>query len=117
MKIYKNIKNFRELKSISREEIANLLDMTVSGYSKIERGEIDLSISKLYKIANILNVEADLILNFNFQSIFNNIENTYIQATNQNTDMKINNKSKHLENHIKYLEEEIENLKKIISKN
>ena len=67
MNIYKNIKNFRELKNISREEIANLLGMTVSGYSKIERGEVDLSISKLYKIASILNIEVDLILNFNFK--------------------------------------------------
>lgn len=44
-----NIKKYRELKGLTREVVASELDMSVSGYSKIERGEIDLTITKLQK--------------------------------------------------------------------
>ena len=44
--------------------------MSVSGFSKIERGEIDLTISKLEKIANAIGVSASQILNFDVTNIF-----------------------------------------------
>ena len=39
--ISSNIKKFRELKSLTREHLAAELEMSVSGYSKIERGGRD----------------------------------------------------------------------------
>ena len=53
-KIVTNIKLLRELKGISRKEIAEKLNIGVSGYSKIERGEVDISLNKFEQIAKIL---------------------------------------------------------------
>ena len=45
--IAENIKKFRELKNLTRDQMAADLDMSLSGYGKLERGEVDISISKL----------------------------------------------------------------------
>lgn len=54
--LHKRIKRFREDKEICRKEMADLLGMTLNGYGKIERGEVEVSISRLYEIAGILGV-------------------------------------------------------------
>jgi len=71
MDITNNIKRFRELKNLSRNYIAAELDMSVSGYSKIERGEVDLTISRIQEIAKILEVDMVLLFKFNTAAIFN----------------------------------------------
>jgi transcriptional regulator with XRE-family HTH domain len=62
--IYLNIKTFRNFKDITREYIASELDISVSGYSKIERGEVDISLSRLGQILEILDVDIQTILHF-----------------------------------------------------
>ena len=52
--VTESIKKFRELKNLTRDELADKLDMSLSGYSKLERGEVDLTLTKLYRIAEIL---------------------------------------------------------------
>ena len=54
--IGQNIKKLRELKNLSREEFAARIGLSPSGYSKIERGEVDLTIYRLGKIAMALEV-------------------------------------------------------------
>ncbi len=81
-KISDNIKKFRELKNITREHMAVELGMSLSGYSKIERGEIDLTITKIYKIAEVLGVEASQILNFDATQIFNVTHNNNVNHVN-----------------------------------
>ncbi len=71
MNLGDNIKKFRELKNLTREQIASDLKMSLSNYSKIERGEIDLTISRILEIANILEVDMSQILNFDATNIFN----------------------------------------------
>ena len=44
-----NIKNIRERRSITSQAVATLLDMSLSGYSKIERGETDPTMDKSFK--------------------------------------------------------------------
>ena len=54
--ISSNIKKFRELKSLTREYLASELDMSVSGYSKIERGEnryVDFLDTKISSVINL----------------------------------------------------------------
>ena len=63
--IYKNLKQIRELKNLTREYVAFELDMSSSGYGKIERGEVDLTLSKLQKIATIFGVSVEFIFKFN----------------------------------------------------
>jgi len=56
------IKTIREKREISREFMADQLGMTVSGYSRIERGEVDLKVNKLLAIRSLLECDwADLL--------------------------------------------------------
>jgi len=52
--ILKVIKRIREDKNISREGMSKILGISLSGYAKIERGEVDLTISRLIQISEIL---------------------------------------------------------------
>jgi XRE family transcriptional regulator, regulator of sulfur utilization len=54
--IYDNIKTLRKEKKISQEDMAIALDMFQANYGKLERGITELTISRLYKIAEILEV-------------------------------------------------------------
>ena len=66
-----NIKTVRELKNFTRDFVAGELDMSTSGYGKIERGEIDLTISKLYKLSDIFGVSITDLLFFDASFFFN----------------------------------------------
>jgi len=70
--IEKKIKQIRELKNFSQEHIANQLDISIRAYSKIEKGETQLTINRLNKLSEILEVSVQEILGFNASIIFNN---------------------------------------------
>jgi transcriptional regulator with XRE-family HTH domain len=106
------IKKFRELKNITRETIAAELKMSLSNYSKIERGEIDLTISRIQEIANFLEIDMSQILNFDATNIFNISNNKLVQGVKVET-MEVHN-DEYKDKYIKILEEEVERLKKII---
>lgn len=74
--VYENIKKIRELKNLTREYVADELKMSTSGYGKIERGEVDLTVSKLVKIAKVLNVTIEFIFKFDVSNFFNDMYNT-----------------------------------------
>jgi transcriptional regulator with XRE-family HTH domain len=57
MKVQEKIRAMRETKNWSQEEMAEKLNMSVSGYSKIERGETNPHISKLKQIAQELEID------------------------------------------------------------
>lgn len=67
--VYKNLKQIRELKNLTREYVAYELSMSSSGYGKIERGEVDLTLSKLQKIANVFGVSVEFIFKFNAEDL------------------------------------------------
>jgi transcriptional regulator with XRE-family HTH domain len=90
--------------------MASELDMSLSGYAKIERGEVDITISKLYRIAEILNVELQQILEFQFSKIFNYKESN-VQSHNEHSKMIIHSDA-YLVKYVKILEQEVERLKK-----
>jgi len=68
--IAENIRLFRELENITRKEMAANLNISVSGYSKIERGEVDITISRIHQIAKILNVSMNQLINFEWSMFF-----------------------------------------------
>jgi len=70
MQIYEKIRTIRQLKGWSQEEIAHRLDMSVSGYGSIERGETDVNLSWLEDIAGIFEVDLAELFNLNEKSIF-----------------------------------------------
>jgi transcriptional regulator with XRE-family HTH domain len=74
-KVYENIRTIREMKDLTRDYVAAEMQMSTSGYGKIERGEIDLTLSKLCKISTILDVSIIDLIYFDVSNIFkNNIE-------------------------------------------
>ena len=63
-KLGERIKEIREAKGLSREDIAFACEFSGSYMGMIERAEYDFKISKLYKIAQALDVELKELFNF-----------------------------------------------------
>lgn len=106
-----NIKKFRELKNIPREEFADQLEMSLSGYSKLERGEVELTVTKMYRIAELLEVSVSQILNFDASQIFN-VSNNQIVNGVEVKEQTNNYQDEYKDKYIKLLEAELERLKK-----
>ena len=70
-KVYERIKDFRKAKKMTQEEIAEKLEMSPSGYGSIERGETDVSLSRLERIAEALEIELADLFNSGERKIFN----------------------------------------------
>lgn len=68
--IIDNIKKLRELKNYTQQYMAESLGITQAAYSKIEKGKTQLSYIKLEKIANILEVTVEAVVNFDPQLYF-----------------------------------------------
>lgn len=108
--ISSNIKKYRELKSLTREFVAGEIEMTVSGYSKIERGEIDLTLTKLQKISDALGVSVSDILNFDVTNVFNISNNQHVQglgSKESNITNNLNGTDDYTKKYITMLEEKI----------
>lgn len=60
--IGERIKSFREDKGLSREEVAFEAGISGSYLGMIERGEYDFKISKLFAIANALNLSVENLI-------------------------------------------------------
>lgn len=77
MNVHEKIRLIRELKHLSQEDVAEQLNISTSGYAKIERGESQLNLMRLEQIAAVLNINVwELLKNdsgINFQI---NTENT-----------------------------------------
>ena len=67
-----NIRRIRELMGLTREHVASELNMSPSGYAKIERGEVDLTISRLLDISKVLNVTTTSLLFLDVEDLFKN---------------------------------------------
>jgi transcriptional regulator with XRE-family HTH domain len=110
------IKRLRELKGITREVMASELELSLSGYSKIERGETELSLSKLYKISYILEVEVPKILNFDVSKVFNISNNNVVQGAGADEPHFHHQVSQHTEKYIALLEAENARLQEVLGK-
>ena len=110
-----NIKKFRELKNMTRDEIAARLEMSLSGYSKLERGEVELTINKLFKIAELLEVSVSQILNFDASQIFNVTNNQVVNGV-EVKEQHNHYKDEYKDKYIQLLEAEVARLKKIEEK-
>jgi transcriptional regulator with XRE-family HTH domain len=64
MKINEKIRTIRQLKDFSQEDMAEKLGISKNTYANIERGETDVSVSRLEQIADTF--EMDLVELFNF---------------------------------------------------
>ena len=82
MKVGQKIKKLREFKNLTQEYMAAQLEMSVGNYSKIERDEVSLTIDRLQKISEILNINFLDILAFDEKQVFNFIHNSHSQGLN-----------------------------------
>ncbi len=76
MKIHEKIRSMRESSNWSQEEMAEKLNMSVNGYSKIERGETKSYIPKLEQIAKVFDVH--------LFELMTNDRNVYLISDNGN---------------------------------
>jgi transcriptional regulator with XRE-family HTH domain len=63
-KIGTKIRSIRQSKNLTQEQMADLLNMSHSGYSKIERGETDMTLARLEEIAKIFGTSPSEVLQF-----------------------------------------------------
>jgi len=56
------IRETRKKKSISQEQLALLTTIDRSYLGRIERGEVSITVEKLYQISQTLNVSAKILL-------------------------------------------------------
>lgn len=73
--IGEKIKKMRELKNYKQDYMAQHLNITQAGYSKIESGQTDISFSKLNEISKILEVSVEDLISFDSQKFFNSFNN------------------------------------------
>lgn len=93
--------------------MSDRLDMSVSGYSKIERDETDISLKRLQQIAEILEVDYNSILSIDEKQVFNFHQNQNangIVQIQQLVDLSV------LEKLINQLKEENQFLKDLIQR-
>lgn len=64
MSLGQNIKKIREDKNLTQQQIAELIHMHRSNYSKIETGQREISVDALNKIAKYFGMTIDQIVNF-----------------------------------------------------
>ena len=61
--MYKRIRDLREDKDMNQTQIARILGMSQTGYSKYETGENDLPTTILIQLADFYHVSVDYLLN------------------------------------------------------
>lgn len=60
--MYKRIRDLREDKDLTQTQIAKLLSMSQTGYSKYETGENDIPTTILIKLSRFYNTSIDYLL-------------------------------------------------------
>ena len=61
--MYGRIKSLREEKGLNQTQVARMLNMSQTGYSKYETGENDIPTEVLIKLAKFYNTSIDYLLN------------------------------------------------------
>lgn len=123
------IRQFRNLKRWSRQQAASKLEMSLNGYSNIERGEVDISLTRLCQIAETFGMELSDLLGAQEKNVFhfNKTKNTGLliginsSEISELTDIQLKHeveKSRILlqerEKEINYLKEENARLKEML---
>ncbi|MFQ8951927.1 MAG: helix-turn-helix domain-containing protein [Oscillospiraceae bacterium] len=62
IELYEHIRSLREDRDLSQKEIASILGMSQTGYSKYETGENDIPTQILIKLAEYYNTTTDYLL-------------------------------------------------------
>ncbi len=60
------IREIREQRKLSKEYVSIQLEISVNDYNKIEKGKVDLKLSKLDKLVKILGTKKSEIFKFEY---------------------------------------------------
>lgn len=60
--MYQRIRDLREDRDLTQTQVAKMLGMSQTGYSKYETGENDIPTAVLIKLANFYNTTTDYLL-------------------------------------------------------
>lgn len=79
-----NIRDIREDKHLTQADMAEKLNLSETGYAKIERGESKLNIDRIQQIANVLEVNLADLIPFGDDAviIFNNSNDNFSNSNN-----------------------------------
>jgi transcriptional regulator with XRE-family HTH domain len=112
MELGLKIKKLRELKNFTQEYMAEELNLTQSGYSKLESGKIDVPYQRLEQISKILGLRLEEVVCFNENMVFDLISHQKEKSNNPIFD----NEKKLYEDQIESLKNEVEHLKNMLNK-
>ncbi|PKD19474.1 hypothetical protein APR41_16060 [Salegentibacter salinarum] len=78
MKIGENIKEVREKeRKLNKDFVAKALGITTKAYSNIESNKSDITLTRLFEIADILECSPEYLLNYQDKQTFSNHFNNY----------------------------------------
>ena len=86
MKINEKIRQLREQHQLSQENMADKLGMSVTGYGKIERGEVRSNLSRLEQISEVFDMDICELLSMGETEkvYFNNSSHESTNSNNSN---------------------------------
>lgn len=85
MEIGEKIRKLREFRQYSQDYVAKKLKITQGAYSRMEQGEIDVSFSRLEKVAEVLEMPVEKLVGYDDkQMMINYITNNCNLTTNGN---------------------------------
>lgn len=133
-KIRQNIRDLREDRNLTQADLAEQLNMSVTGYAKLERGESQIKMDRLHQIANILQVGVEELIATETEGllVFHNSNDNFSNASHFSLalgDPALQSEIKHLhyiieaknelldarEREIESLKQQISALNKVIS--
>ena len=65
LKLHVKLRNLREIHNMTREELADKLQLSIKSISDIETGKTNITVKRLVDYCNIFNCNLEDILNFN----------------------------------------------------
>ena len=125
--VLQKIKDLRNMKGFSHENMANEMKISTSAYRKIENNETKLTVERLFQISEILQTPVNKLLGSKLSTVFyqnNNdsgpgtiignqdIENYYYQENRETTQKLIQT----MEREIAHLREEVAFLREMAKK-
>lgn len=105
MVINDKIRILREINNLTQDEMAEKMQMSTSGYSKIERGKSKISMERLEQIANIFNIDVMELLTKGNGSSFYLLSESTSQSNYYGNSDSLNNEINKLKLIIQHKEE------------
>jgi transcriptional regulator with XRE-family HTH domain len=114
-KLHETIKLLRNKAGFSQDSIADVLGINQSSYAKIERGETELTLSRLQRIASLFNLSVIELLTYDNNKeygslVVNNNQNSIGVQNNYAAEVELKQEITDLKNRVRYLEERVNSL-------